>query len=37
MDIEIKSELWNITVAMLGAVPVLGALGFTAVTGLVGM
>ena len=37
MDIEIKRELWNITIAMLRAVPLLGALGFAAVTGLVGM
>jgi len=37
MDNEIKRELWNISVATLSAAPVFGALGFTPVTGLVGM
>ena len=37
MGNEIKRDLWNISVATLAAAPVLGALGFTAVTGLVGM
>jgi hypothetical protein len=37
MDNETKRELWIISVSVLAAVPVLGALGFTAVTGLIGM
>lgn len=37
MDNETKRELWIIGATTLAAVPVLGALGFFVVTGLVGM
>ena len=37
MDNVTKRELWIISASTLAAVPVLGALGFFAVTGLIGM
>jgi hypothetical protein len=37
MDNDTKHELWIISLTTLAAVPVLGALGFAAVTGLIGM
>ncbi len=37
MDTETKRELWIISVTTLAAAPVIGALGFAAVTGLLGM
>jgi hypothetical protein len=37
MDNVTKRELWIISATTLAAVPVLGALGFVAVTGLIGM
>jgi hypothetical protein len=37
MDSETKHELWIISVSALAAVPVLAALGFVAVTSLIGM
>jgi hypothetical protein len=37
MDNETKREIWIISVSALAAVPVLGVLGFAAVTGLMGM
>ncbi len=37
MDNEIKRELWIVSVTTLVAVPLFSALGFVAITGLVGM
>ena len=37
MDNVTKRELWIISATTLAAAPVLGALGFVAVTGLIGM
>ena len=37
MDNDTKHELWIISVTTLAAGPVLAALGFAAVTGLIGM
>lgn len=37
MDNETKREIWIISATTLAAVPVLGALGFAAITGLLAM
>lgn len=37
MRTRLKHEFWIITLATMAAAPVLGGLGFAAVTGLIGM
>jgi hypothetical protein len=37
MDHGIKREFWIVTFATLAAAPVLGALGFAAISGLIGI
>jgi hypothetical protein len=37
MKNEISSEFWIIAITVMAAAPVVGGLGFAAVTGLIGM